>query len=164
MRLDVQILAAHGAETGAVRVVQDLVRELERERVVRPRGQIEQIVRDVRRAQLLVVSRLCRLVLLRGDRHLEGGIGEAAEAGALEAHPEGHVHHRAGARLRDREVGRDERRLRCVLLSPEHERLDLDLHPVAELVAAAQPELAQVEGRHLPTVARCPTHGRCERG
>src|SRR5687767_5951699 len=44
MRLDVQVLAADGAEAGAVRGVQDLLGQLEGNRVARPGGQLELVV------------------------------------------------------------------------------------------------------------------------
>ena len=40
VRLDVQVLAAHGAEPGAVRPAEDLIRKLESDRVARPGAQV----------------------------------------------------------------------------------------------------------------------------
>ena len=44
VRLVVQVLAADRAEAGAVRVVEDLLRQVERERVARPAGEVELVV------------------------------------------------------------------------------------------------------------------------
>ena len=60
VRLLVQILAAHRAQAGAVGAVQDLLRQLERERVARPGREVERVVRDVRRLELLVAARVRR--------------------------------------------------------------------------------------------------------
>src|SRR5207245_5439304 len=78
VRLDVQILAADGAEPGAVGAAQDLVRQRERDRVAGPRREVERLVADVGRAQLLVPG-LRRVVLAPLDRELEHRIREAAE-------------------------------------------------------------------------------------
>ncbi len=50
VRLDVQVSAADRAEAGAIRLAQDLVRQLERHGVARPRRQVEPLVVDVRAA------------------------------------------------------------------------------------------------------------------
>ena len=47
VRLDVQVLPADRAEPGAVRPAEDLVRELERDRVARPRAELEVVAHDV---------------------------------------------------------------------------------------------------------------------
>ena len=56
VRLVVQVLAADRAETGAVGAAEDLVRQLERERVARPGGEVELVVLDVGRPQLFVLG------------------------------------------------------------------------------------------------------------
>ena len=88
MRLLVQVLAADRAEARAVGAVQDLLRQLERERVARPGGEVERVIRDVRRFELLVARRIVRLILGRPDRQLEHRVAQAAEARAVEPHPE----------------------------------------------------------------------------
>ena len=79
------------------------------------------------------------LVFAGADPELERSVGEAAEARAFEPRAEREVEDGARARLRHGQVGRDERRLGSILLPAEHERLDLHLDLVAELLAAAQP-------------------------
>ena len=60
VRLVVQVLAADRAEAGAVGLAEDLVRQLERDRVARPGREVELVVLEVDRAQLLVVARARR--------------------------------------------------------------------------------------------------------
>src|SRR5579862_7123141 len=158
VRLGVQVLAADRAEAGAVRVVEDLVRQGERERVAGPGGQVEHVVGDVRGTELLVAAGVRRLVLARADRQLEHGVGEAAEAGAVQLYPEGELEHAAGRRLRHRQLGGHEGGHGQVLLAAEHERGELHLDLVAELLAIAQPGVAEVERRHAVTVARGSRH------
>jgi len=88
VRLLVQILAAHRAQARAIGAVQDLLRQLERERVARPRREIEGIVRDVRRLKLLVAVQVVNGFLLpitlffvwrlAASRQLMGGLRERA--------------------------------------------------------------------------------------
>src|SRR5439155_16785235 len=56
--LATQVLAANRAEAGAVVPAEDLVGQLERERVARPGGEVELVVLEVRRGQLFVVGRV----------------------------------------------------------------------------------------------------------
>ena len=66
VRLDVEVLAADGTETGAVEAAEDLVRERERDRVVRPGGEVDAVVREVL-GPLLVALRLGGLVLAQAE-------------------------------------------------------------------------------------------------
>src|SRR5437764_14344051 len=66
VRIDVQVAPADGAEARAVGTAEDLVRELEDERVSRPVGEIELILREIRRPELVGVGTR-RLVLTRCD-------------------------------------------------------------------------------------------------
>ena len=97
VRLVVQILAADRAEAGAVGRVEDLVGQREGERVARPGGEVERVVGDVGRAQLLVVAGIRRLVLARVDRTARATVSrEAAEARPVQPRAET----RAGRRCR----------------------------------------------------------------
>ena len=127
VRLVVQVLAADPAEAGAVGLAEDLVRQLERDGVARPRREVELVVVDVDRAQLLVVAGLVRLVLARRDGHVEHGVLEAAEARAVQPRVEAQLEDGPGRGARDRQLGRHRARHRQVALAAELERLELDL-------------------------------------
>jgi DNA-binding transcriptional LysR family regulator len=146
--LDVQVLPAHGAETGTVRTAEDLVRELERDRVACPRAQPELVVRDVLRVQL-VGNRRVGIMELAGDHlSLDLGVPEAPHAGAAQVHAEPHVEERRTGRLRDLELHGDRPGRRLVALPAEHEGLDLDVVRLASDLARAQAKGSQIDGGH----------------
>ena len=72
------------AEPGAVRAAEDLLRQRERDRVARPRREVERLPVTYSVRSSLVVGRLV-LVLAGADRQLEDGVAEAAVAGPVEA-------------------------------------------------------------------------------
>jgi hypothetical protein len=72
------------AQPRAVLPAEHLLGELERDRVAGPRREVEPIVLDVRRAQLLGSGRTRGLVLPRRDRERDVGGLEAANARAFE--------------------------------------------------------------------------------
>ena len=82
--LDVQVPAADRAEAGAVRAAEDLVGQRERDGVARPGGEVEAVVLEIGRPELLVILRCRRLVLAVVDRDVEAGVAEAAHARADE--------------------------------------------------------------------------------
>ena len=131
VRLDVQVLAADRAETGAVGVVEDLIRQRERDRVASPGRQLELIVDHVLAPKLLVALRGRRVVLPRVDADVERGVCEAAHARPVQAHRKAQLEEQAGRRLRDRELGLDRLRDGEIALPAELERLELDLDRVA---------------------------------
>src|SRR5262249_21257248 len=106
VRLGVQVATAHGAEPRAVLAAEDLVRQLQRDRIARPRGQVDAVVLDVRAPQLLGGARARRLVLARADRELEDGVGEASIAGPVEASCERELEDGSRAGPRQMELGR----------------------------------------------------------
>jgi hypothetical protein len=66
MRLRVEVLAADRAETGTVGTAEDLVRQRERDGIVRPGGQVEAIVVEVL-GSLVVALGLRRLVFTQPE-------------------------------------------------------------------------------------------------
>jgi hypothetical protein len=68
VRLDVQVLAAHGAEPSAVLSAEDLLGKLESDRIARPRTQLELAVGDVVRVQLVRRRGVEVVELARADR------------------------------------------------------------------------------------------------
>src|SRR5207248_6701373 len=68
VRLDVEVEPADRAEPRAVGTVQDLVRQRERKRVLRPARQLERVRDDVWRVELLVAARVRRLIFAALDR------------------------------------------------------------------------------------------------
>src|SRR3990170_414811 len=65
VRLEVQVLAANGAETGAVGRMQDLVGQRQSDRIARPGRQLELVVDDVLAAELLRRTSVGGVVLAR---------------------------------------------------------------------------------------------------
>ena len=107
VRLDVQVLAAHRAETGAVRTAEDLVRELERDRVTRPGAELEPVVRDVLRVELVRGRRVWIVELARGHLALDLRESEAPHARTAQVHAKPQVEERRAGRLRDLELHGD---------------------------------------------------------
>src|SRR4029079_2085205 len=101
---------------------ENLVRQLERDRVARPGREVELVVLEVDRAQLLVVSGASGLFLARGDGYVEHGILEAAEAWAVEAGVEAQLEDRAGGGAGDGQLGRHSARHRQGGAAAELER------------------------------------------
>ena len=79
----VQVLAADGAEPEAVLAADDLGRQGEGERVARPGVDVELVLLEVRRAEVLAPVGLVDLP--RVDAHLVVRRLEAAHAGSVEA-------------------------------------------------------------------------------
>ena len=148
VRLEVQVLAADGAEAGAVGRVQDLIRQRERDRVARPGGELELVVDDVLAPQLRCVSRLVRVVLARVDGEVDDGIREAAHARAVQPCGEREPEIEPCRRLGDRQLGLDLVRNGQVAQAAELERLELDRDRVAMLLARPEPEAAEREAGH----------------
>ena len=148
VRLVVQILAADRTEAGAVGAAQDLVRQGKRDRVARPGREIEVVIVQVRRPQLVGAVGIRRLVLARSDRDVEDGIVEAAVAGPVQAGREAQLEDGAGARPGDRELSRDPVGHRQVPLAAKLERLLLELDLVAILLPRAELDLSQIEAPH----------------
>src|SRR4029077_2076008 len=143
----VQVLAADRAEARAVGAAEDLLRQLEHDRVSGPRREVELLVGDVGAAQLVIV-RLRRLVLARPDRYVEDSILEAAKTRPVQANVKAELEDRAGRSPVDRQLRWDRVGHRQVALAPECERLDDDLDLVAKLLARPQLHLSEAEDGH----------------
>jgi aryl-alcohol dehydrogenase-like predicted oxidoreductase len=74
MGLVVEILAAHRAEPRAVGATENLVRQLERHGVAGPGAEVEVVVFEIGRPELVDAVGVRRLILTGGDRHVERGI------------------------------------------------------------------------------------------
>src|SRR5262249_22646879 len=148
VRLLVQVLATGRAEAGAVGAAEDLVRQRERDRVTRPAGQVEAVVDEGRRPQLVRPVRIRRLVLARRDRQLEDRVAEAAVTRPVQAGGEAELEDGAGARLGERELSRNRAGHRQVALAAKLERLQLQLDLVAVLLPRAELQLSQIEALH----------------
>src|SRR5204862_1148597 len=109
--------AADGTETCAVRRMQDLVRQLQREGIASPRGEVERVVVQVFVLQLLVVTGIVRLILARAHGLLDDGLAQAAEARPAQRRAERELEHGPRRRLRYRQHGWCRRRHRNVLLA-----------------------------------------------
>src|SRR5207249_903997 len=78
VRLEVEVDTADKAQPGAVGAAENLLGKLERDRVAAPLRQLEAVVDDIDRLQLLVSTVVVRVVLARIDRDGNDGILEAA--------------------------------------------------------------------------------------
>src|SRR5215210_7115818 len=139
MRLVVQVLPAHRTEAGALVAAEDLVRELECQRVARPGPEVELVVDDVRRLELVGAVRVRGLILPGSDRNLEDRVSEAAVAGPVQPGLEGQLEDAAGRSLADRQVRDNLLGHGQVTLTAELEGLELELDLVAVLLP--RPEL-----------------------
>src|SRR5207248_5178086 len=153
VRLDIEVLATDGTEAGAIGPAEDLVRQRKGDRVVRPRREVDSVVREVLRP-LVVALRLRRLVLAQPELERQLSVLQATEAGALERDVERELEDGAARGTCHRELGRRGIRLRLVALAPEQKRLDFDLDVLASLVAGTDSQGAEVERGHAATVAR----------
>ncbi len=88
VRLHVQIFATDRAETSAVGVVEDLIRQRECDRVAGPGCELELILEDVLALELIVPAGGRGVVLTRIDPDLERRVFEAAHARAVQPNPE----------------------------------------------------------------------------
>ena len=160
VRLYVQILAAVRAEACAVGAAQDLLRQRERDRISRPRADLELLVDDVLRAEALVWMPGRIVELAGGDGELQLSMTEAAHAGTGHAHVEPKGEHRGSRGLGDLELGRHRGRAGLVPLPAEAKRLDLDVDYLPAELAGANAQPAQIDGRcHALSVA--PAASRC---
>jgi hypothetical protein len=80
VRRAVQVLAAHGAEAGAVLAADDLRRQGQRERVARPGAHVEVALVEVGRAELLAAARLVDLAGVDLDALVRASRGSARTA------------------------------------------------------------------------------------
>jgi hypothetical protein len=152
VRLPVQVAPADRAETGALGPAQDLLREREDERVARPCRQVEHVVREVRRPQLLRIAGTRRLVLPSLDRHVECSVCETPHAGPMEPYREVQPEDRAGARTGYGKLRLDVVRNGKVTLPAEFERGKLDLLRFPVLFPRPQAQRAKIERGHTRRV------------
>src|SRR5204862_4798976 len=92
----VEMAPAHGTEARAVVPAEDLLRERQRERVARPGREIETILDDVRRRQLVRAARARGLVFAQRKLPLEDRVLETAIAGPVQTDPEVELEDGAG--------------------------------------------------------------------
>src|SRR6266511_3497835 len=148
----VQIAAADGAQPGAVGPAEDLFRKLEDERVARPAREVELVVLEIWRAQLLRV-RARRLVLPRRDDGVDDGVGEAAVARPVETALVTELEDGAARDSTDDELGLHLLRNGQVTLAAQPERLERDLLLVPVLLARTELHGTQAEARHTSQVS-----------
>jgi hypothetical protein len=130
----VQVAAAHGAEAGAVRTAEDLVRQGQDQRVPRPGGHVEPTVDEVWRGQLVGVGAR-RLVLTEGEGLLEHSVAETPHARPVQANRQPELEHPPGRRARDSQLGRNLLGNRDVALAAELDRRDRNVDRLPVLLA-----------------------------
>ena len=153
VRLDVQVLAADRAETGAVGAAQDLVGERERYLVPRPRAGVELPVGDVLAAQLLVGAGVGRVVFLCVDLDREARRSEAPHTRPFEPGRERQAEDVAGRGSLDDQLGRRFGRHCVVRLTPEDERVEHEPERLVVLLTGAETKASDRETRHGTRVA-----------
>lgn len=153
MGLRVQVLAADGAKSRAVRTAQDLLGKLEGDRVARPGPHLQVVVRDVIGAKVIGERGVRVVELPRRHAALDLSEAEAAHTRAGELHLKAQVEHGRARRLGDLEVDGDTRRRGLVALAAEQEGLELDLEPLATHLAWTKVQPAKIDRRHPWSVA-----------
>jgi hypothetical protein len=148
VRLAVEVHAAHGTEPGAVGPAEDLLRQLERDRVARPRRELEPIVDDVGCPQLLVGTIVGRVIFAPVDRDRDDCVLETPHARPVQARLETEPKDVATRRSVDRELGWSLGRNREVALATKLERLELHEDFVSVLLTRTEPKLAEGIRRH----------------
>lgn len=151
--LDVQVFPADRAQAGAVGAAENLLGNLERDRVPRPGSDLKLILGDVVRTQLVPRSRIRVVELARRDVCAKLGTTEAAHAGTDQARSEAQVDHRRASGLRELEIDADRCRAHLVALPAEQEGLELDVQPLATNLAGPKAEPTKVERLHWDSVA-----------
>ncbi len=117
----------------------------QRERVARPRGEIEDLILDVGAGELLPAPRSVDLARVDLDRRRRRR--EAAHARSRERRGEAQSQRVPVAdHPRDFELHRDARRLGGVVLAAELERLDRDLQLEAAALAGGEAQAGEIEG------------------
>ncbi len=142
VRLEVQVPAANRAEAGAVGVVEDLIRQRQRDRVARPGRELEVIVDDVLALELVVPARCRGVIFPRVHPDVECGVLEAAHARSVQSYPEAQLEEQTRGGLGDHQLGVDLLRHGEVALTAEVERVKLDRRRVPVLLTGSKPKAA----------------------
>ncbi len=149
----IQIRTAPRAQPGAVDATEDLVGKVKDEAVASPGGEIELVILDVRRPELVGVPRIRGVVFAGLHRQLESGIRETPHAGTHKPGSERELEEPPGREPRDGDVHRRRFWQGDVALAGQLERLELDLEKVAKLLARANLDGAEIEDGHESRVA-----------
>src|SRR5436190_9674617 len=140
----VEVLAAHRAQAGAVLAAHQLRGEGQRQRVADPPAEVQLGLTDVRAVQLLAPARLVDLAGV----HRDDGIGRRQAAHARSGHARLEPQAQripAGGHQRHVEADRQRRRLDRVALSAEEKRIVAGVEVQSPALAPGQTEPAQVE-------------------
>jgi DNA-binding transcriptional LysR family regulator len=148
VRLQVEILAAHGAEAGAVGPAEDLLRQLEGNRISCPGAEIETVVDDVVRPPLVPGAGIGIVKLTGNDREVDFCMAQAAHARPREMRREAYAKRHAPRNLRDLDLGRNRMRNRLVALPAEDVRVELDLEGLTPDLAGAKAKPGEIKRSH----------------
>jgi hypothetical protein len=153
VRLDVQVLSAHGAETRAVGAAEDLLGKSQADRVSRPGSDLESVIRDIVGAKDVRGGRrrIVELSCLRPDVHLREP--ETPHARPRETDMQAKVEHRGAGGLRDLHVDRNRLGVGFVALAAEQERVELDIDTFLADLPWPKPQSAKVDRAHSRSVA-----------
>jgi len=147
VRLVVQVLAADRAEARTVGAAEDLLRQRERDRIPRPRPDLELLVDDVLRAEALVRVPGGIVELADGDGNFQLRMTEAAHAGTGHANVEPKAEDRRPRGLGDLELRRHRVGARLVALPAEAKRLELDVDPLPAELPGTNAQPAEIDRR-----------------
>jgi DNA-binding transcriptional LysR family regulator len=153
VRLDVQVLATVRAEPGAIVAAQDLLRHGERDNVARPVADLQLVVGDVVRAEIVGGRRVGVMELARTRVDLELREPEAAHARPDEVCVQPEVEHGRARGPRDLHVDGDGLGVELIALAPEEERLRLDVDALIADLTRTEAQAAEIDRAHRGSVA-----------
>jgi DNA-binding transcriptional LysR family regulator len=154
VRLEVQILPTDRAEPCAVGLAEDLLGQLERDRVACPGAQIEVVVDHVIGSPLVSGPGLGVVELAHGNANLDLRVSETAHAGTREPSDEREPEDRPARDIGGLELDGNGLWYWPVALSPEHERLEIDVEAVPPHLPRPESESSEIEGGHVRSVTR----------
>jgi hypothetical protein len=157
VRLEVQVLPADRTEPGAVGLAENLLGQLERDRVSCPGAEIEVVVDYVVGSPLVSGPGLGIVELTYGEAKLDFRVSETAHARSGERHDEREPEDRPPRDLGGLELDGNGMRHWLVALATEHERIEIDVEAVPPHLARPESQSSEIEGGHVRSVTR--THG-----
>ena len=157
----IQVRTAPRAQPGAVDAAEDLVGKIKNEAVPSPGGEVELVVLDVRRPELVGVPGIRGVVFAGLYRQLESGVRETPHAGTHEPGSERELEQSPGREPRDGDVHCRRLGQGNVALAGQLEWLELDLEEVAKLLARADLDGSEIEDGHEFRVASPDATPKC---
>ena len=152
VRVDVQVLPTDRAEPCAVGSAENLLGELERDRVACPGRDVQVVVGDVVGAKLVRLWSVGIVELACGGTALDLGERKTPHARARKTNLDLHFEHGCTGGLGDPEIDGQKRRSRLVTLAAENEWLELHVEPLRSHLTWSEAEPAKIDLRHTQSV------------